>query len=535
MKIIKKLNQYCDNHTLFVYVIAAVFFTLLVFGVTIGCGTMNSGWHFVDDHEFLEWINPVREGRSSTIGQLQHVFWSGFTGRFRPLYAPFRFLTILLFGNNIQYYSLLKAVETILAFFLLFCLGRKMKATFCSSVAFSLISLVGYQSAIWWKLGPQEVQGTIFFALGMIFLEKWIQGKKKGNGILSFLFFWIMSNWKESFILLLPFVAIYLIYRTEDIGENNESYFIRGMTRIKQHWLYLAAIGLTFSIIIVIIVLKIGTNASSGGGISPSIGIRTIADSYYYAFGHDLKYYAILTPVMTAILLTYWESLKKMWKEIFLLCVFLAPQLLLYGKEAMAERYIIPSSIGYGMFFVLAASKAGFLSGKRRKIYQLAVLLLILLGFRTTLIEADYYRYRGESVTNALEYIRNETEENSDVSVMSCLGYSNPEADNTVAAWMEYYGQEEQMYYWSESDDSVRDYRAQADQKDDCEYDLYDMDIVIAYNATDRHYTGKCKPVRDQLLTSDYTMVNAGTIDIYVHNNSDIGLPDDQIRTSYYQ
>lgn len=468
------------------------------------------------------------------IGQLQRVFWNGFTGRFRPLYAPLRFLTILLFGNNIRCYAVLKAIETILAFYLLFCLGRRLGGTFGISMAFSLISFVGYQSAVWWKLGPQEVQGTIFLALGLIFLEKWIQEGKRRYGILSFLFFLIMSNWKESFILLLPFVAAYLVYRTRDPQKESGSCFQRGVHRIQQHWLYLAAIGITFAVIVAIIVLKIGTNSSSGGGISPSIGIRTIIDSYYYAFSHDLKYYAALTPIMIAVLLTYWEELKKMWKEVLLLVIFLAPQILLYGKEAMAERYIIPSSIGYGLFFILVVSKFGFLTGKRKRVYQLTVLLLLALGFRTTLIEADYFRYRGESVTSVLEYIRKETEQNSDVSVMSCLGFSNPEADNTIAAWMEYYDDEGQMYYWSESEDTVRDYRAQAEEKNDQQYELYDMDIIVAYNATDRHYTGKCKPVREQILDTDYTLVSEGSIDVYVRNNSGLELPSREIRASYY-
>lgn len=530
----KKASRFLEEHRMAGNIIAVLIFAALVFGVTIGCGTINSGWHFVDDHEFLEWINPVREGKISMIGQLQYLFWNGFTGRFRPIYAPIRFLTILLFGDNIFCYALLKSVETILAFYLAFLFGRTMKASFFSSIAFAFTAFIGYQSAIWWKLGPQEVQGSIFFLLGMIFLEKWLRGGKKGNSVLSFLFFWIMSNWKESFILLLPFIAVYLIYRTEDNGEKDGNYFRRGCKRLKKHWLYLLSIGVVFAVIIAIIVLKIGTNSSSGGGISPSIGIRAIIDSYYYAFGHDLKYYAVLTPIMIAILLTYWEELKKMWKEVLLLFVFLAPQLLLYGKEAMAERYIIPSSIGYGLFFVLAVSRYGFLSGKREKTYHLAIILLLLLGIRTTLIEADYFRYRGESVTNVLEYIRDEADKDSGISVMSCLGFSNPEADNTIAAWMEYYGEEGQMYYWSESDDTVRDYRDQAKEKDDQEYELYDMDIIVAYNATDRHYTGKCKPVREQLLDSEYTLVSEGSIDIYVRKGSGIELPAREIKASYY-
>lgn len=531
----KKINSFFEDHKTAGYAVAFLIFTALVLGVTVGCGTISSGWHFVDDHEFLEWINPVREGKITAMGQLQHVFWNGFSGRFRPLYAPLRFLTILLFGNQLFYYSLLKALETILTFYFLFCLGRRLKGSFITSIVFALIGFMGYQSPIWWKLGPQEVQGALFFALGMLFMEKWLQEKKKADGVLSFLFFLIMSNWKESFILLLPFVALYLIYRTEDDTGEQGHYLRRLGRRIRRQGVYLSAIGILFAAIILIIVLKIGTNDYAGAGISTSIGIRTIVESYYYAFGHELKYYAVLTPIMLAVLLTFWSDLKKMWKEVLLLLVFLGPQLLLYGKEAMSERYIVPSSIGYGMFFVLAVTKYGFLSGKRKRVYQLAVILLLLTGFRTTLIEADYFRYRGESITNTLAYIRDEAVKDPDITVMSCLGYSNPEADTTLAAWMEYYNAEGQMYYWCESDDTVRDYRDLADQKDDFSYDIFDMDIIIAYNATDRHYTGMSKPVREQILTGDYTLISEGSIDIYVRDDTGIELPSCQIRAAHYE
>lgn len=531
---IKRMNDFMGRHKTVSYVAADILFAGMVLLVTVGCGTIHSGWHFVDDHEFLEWINPVREGRISAAGQMEYLFMNGFHGRFRPLYAPTRFLTILLFGTDIHSYAVLKAVETILAFFLLFVLGEKLSGRFVPSVAFSLISLTGYQSAIWWKLGPQELQGTISFALGMIFLEEWLRKEKKGYGVLSFFFFWMMSNWKESFVLLLPFVFVYVIYRTKD-GKPENGIFTRCLCRMRMHWLYLSSVFLLFAAIIGIIVFKIGTNESSGGGVSASIGIGTIINNYYYAAGHDLKYYAGVSAVLAAVLLTFWDDLKRMWKEILLLFIFIGPQLLLYGKEAMAERYIVPFSVGYGLFFIIAVSNGRILAGKRKWVYQLALLLLFALGLRTTLIEADYFRYRGESITSLMDYIRDVSQNDPSVTVMSCLGYSNPEADNTVAAWMEYYGEEEHMYYWDEGNDTVRDFRAQAVEKDDAEYSLDEMKVVIAYNATDRHYTGKCKPVREQLLESDYTLFTNGSVDIYVRNGMDIPAPSADIKSSFYE
>ena len=45
------------------FVIVSIFFAILVFSLLLGTGTITSGWHMVDDHEFLEYqIEMSRPG-----------------------------------------------------------------------------------------------------------------------------------------------------------------------------------------------------------------------------------------------------------------------------------------------------------------------------------------------------------------------------------------------------------------------------------------------------------------------------------------
>lgn len=507
-----------------------ILFTALVLGVTIGMGTMTCGWHFVDDHEILEWQNPLIYGEKSLGEMASKLFRGDYHVRFRPLYYPIRLMTILVLGNNLVIYEALKALQTVLCFILLYYVGRTCGGSSLASLMSSLLALTGYQAAAWWKLGPQELQGTMFFAGGMIALNLYLKNCHRRWAILSVVLFLIMNNWKESFIVLIPFVLAYVVYRTE-AADREESYVRQLINRVRQHGVYLAALSIILATSVAIIIFVVGTNNSSGAGVSTSIGIRMILSSYQWAFSHDLKYYYVVTLVLLAVLLTYWTQFKAMWREILLFGIFILPNLVLYGKEAMAERYIIPSSIGYSLFFVVAVFRKGLLAGKRRLVYEAALVILFALGLRSTIIEADYYRYRGESVTTAMEYATYAAE--NDCNVVSCFGYSNPEAEWTMNAWMKYNGDLESLYYWDEATLSIYSSATEEDEKLQA-VSLDDVDVIMAYNTDDRHYTGMCEMIMDGLLDEDFTRIKSGSVDIYVRNGVDLDLPRDDIKQPIY-
>lgn len=520
------------NHRVIEGIVVTLLFAAMVLGVTIGTGAMFSGWHFVDDHEILEWMLPIRNGEKTALEELLYLLPEDYGNRFRPLYYPIRFLTFLVLGDNLVIYEVLKSLEAILGMVLLYYVGKTCGGSACTSLAFSLLSMTGYQSAIWWKLGPQEPQGVLYFALGMLLLNAYLKCGKRWIAVLSWVSLLIMSNWKESYICLFPFVILYVLYR----GMPAEgTLWERIRSGIRSHWAYITACAVTCIVEVTLIVVLVGTNNSSGAGVSSSIGIRTILDSYWYAFSHDLKYYYVVTLIIMAILLTYWTDLKAMWLEIILFLSFLLPQLLIYGKEAMAERYIIPSSIGYSLFYVIVVFRKGILNGKRKLVYELALLALFVLGLRSAYIEADYYRFRGDSVTTAMEYASETGAKGA--RVLSLFSYTNPEAQRTMNAWMEWCGELDQLYYWDETDHAFYDaksytYMTGLDEHEQAELD--DIDVVMTYNADDRHYIGMCDLVSGGFLDEEFTKVTCGSVDIYVRNGSGQELPDADIAYPVY-
>lgn len=506
--------------------IAGCLFTGIVLIVAIGEGTLFSGWHFVDDHEYLEWLNIINSGEMSWPQLLYSVWRTDFATRFRPLYFPYRIFLTYLFGADITAYAILRTAETVAALVLLYVMARCSTGNRICSFLFSMLSMTGYQAAVWWKLGPQEEECTILFAVGMILLERWLPRQRTGLMVGALASFVLMSLFHESYILVIPFIVCYvLVYsvrQQHQTGRNGNLFAVARYIN-QARWFFMISLTVYLIVILGIIAVFVGTNGYSGAGFSLSISPWTIMDSYYYAIGGDLKYYFFLGIPLVGVLLTYWDRLKAVRAEICLLLIFVFPQLLLYSKESMGERYILPMSIGLSWFFVLVVSKHQIVRAKRGGIYYALLLVLLVLGFRSTLIEANYYSFRGQSVTTAMNYIRDAAKEKN-VHTFSMLGYSNPEADDTLDAWMIYNDVDDDIYYWDEGQMHIQKKPPFVEHEEEA-IPLDQFDIAVAYNANDRHYTGKCLLVRDGTMDEYYTRVECGSLDIYIRNGSGLSIP----------
>lgn len=102
------------------FVIVSIFFAILVFSLLLGTGTITSGWHMVDDHEFLEYQIEMSRPGGNVFTCMQKALAEDIGSRFRPLYYIFRILLTTVFGSNLVVWSIFKAFEVILAFIFLY-------------------------------------------------------------------------------------------------------------------------------------------------------------------------------------------------------------------------------------------------------------------------------------------------------------------------------------------------------------------------------------------------------------------------------
>lgn len=518
-KIDDKIEKMDDKWELFIITIISV---LLVFGVVIGMGTITSGFHLVDDHEFLSWTYQMKHENFRVWNIIAAWIKSDLSARYEPLYYTNRILSCYIFGTNLVMLSLLKAFEIVAALIFLYYCGKLMGARKVHALLFSLMSMIGYQSAVWWKLGPQEAQCTLLFSLGFYSVLKYLNTNRKKWMVVSLVAFLAMVNYKESYIILMPFIILFILY--QEVCHESKLTWIRIREAISRRKGYLFCLTLIFVIPVFIIVTYVGTNNYGTVGLDFSKPFKDYIEALTISFSNNLKWYKRFGILFCAILLTYWESLKKLWKEIFLTVTFLLPQIILFGRTEIYERYLLPGAIGFSFFFIIIILKWSVLSGKRRMVYVLGVLLLLAAHGRVALREADYFRYRGESVTSMLEALTEMAKD--DTNVLVCF-YPNEEGNITVDYWMRLHNFDH-VYYYSESDKTVSEecgWMVDYKMAEPVGQRLTEMDIVVMYNREDRHFT------YDMTLDlSDYTEIPCGTLTLFVRENSGIKIVNPQIK-----
>lgn len=499
--------------------LAVVLSAFLVFGITLGMGTLTCGWHLVDDHEFLRWFYELKVEKRNVFDIIGSWLVRDFEMRYEPLYYANRILSCFFFGINLVPYSVLKSVEIIISCIFLYYCGRLMGGNKIYSFLFAAVSLTGYQSAVWWKLGPQESQCTLLFSIGFFCLLKWLQSGRTAWAIGSIVLFFAMCNYKESFILLLPFLMLYVLYH--DLNENTEEFtWSRILLCIKNRLWYYLTLGIIFMALILFIVFYVGVNNYDKVGLDASVPWDTYVSALNSALETDLKWFKRFGIAFCLILLTCWDELKKMWKEMLLIIAFLLPQFVIFGQTGIKERYILPGAIGFSLFFIIMVPQRNILPGKRKLLYQLCILLLLLAHGRAALREADYFRYRGESVTTMLNSVMEMSR--GERKVLSCLR-PNEEGNITMHFWMASHGYNN-VYYWTDEEQRIdKEYHIYEYCGDDAyeSQSFDDMEIVVMYNREDRHWC-----YEPNLDLNDFKEIKCGTLNIYVRNGRGIETED---------
>ncbi len=478
------------------------FFSVLVFGVVLGMGTLTSGFHLVDDWEFAKYVDWMTlEGRS-VADCLREAVGYDLTMRFRPLYYINRVLMAAVFGVNLTAMSVIKAAEIVAAFVLLYYCARRMRCNMVYAALFSLTVLTGYQSAVWWKLGPQESYDIMMFALGFWLMLKWLRTGRRWYATASVGAFFLMSIYKEPFILLLPFVGLYVLYE-EMTGKKVTLSAL--WAAIRRRLPFLMALGLMFAAEMFLIVFVIGTNNYSYVGLDESVTLEQYAQAWALAAHTDLKWYVRFGWLFILLFLTYWEHAKKLGWEILLAFSIILPQCVSYSKTAMTERYLLPAVLGFAFFFVIVGCNFRPLSGKRRIAYVLCLFLMLAAHGRVVLREAAYFTYRGESIRTMMDSTL-ALVKGTDKKVLSCFA-PNLEGNRTMYYWFRLQGYDE-VFYWEEEENRInRSFGPREDEQAAFE----EIDVIVMYNRDDRHWC-----YEPSLDLSGFTEKVCGTITMYV-------------------
>jgi len=429
---IKFLKKYND----FLYLFFFVSFWVILLSVS---GTLSSGYHLTDNHEFVNINNGLHfEGFWRTVYGIENYY---FQYRFVPVSFFMRVLMVQLFHLNFLSLSICWLLVTILTSWLLFKFAYSIGFRKLPSVFFSLFILVGYQSVLSWKLGLGETWGLLYFSLAAYYLSKFhLTGKNRYDWL--FLFFIIVSAaCKESFYVIGPvaiLVRLYFISIKQDIT------FIQA---IKQSKLFLAIIISYYLFHFYIAFIVIGTNNIPGAF---KTNLNLIKWTGFLARNLIVKVIVlglVFLLISKKVKLTYIKNNKPLFDLIsigVLSLLIIVPQLFIYSNLGISERYYVPFTIGLS---VVVAYILDQLYQNKRIYFSYMIVLTFILAWQTRVAftSAKDFAYEGKSSNIWIKKaFKNTNEESNFLLVTEPLVYS--EWNNSIQIYFKYIGNRKNIY-----------------------------------------------------------------------------------------
>ena len=497
------------------FILTLLIAILYIGGVFVLLKIPGCGYHLVDDHEFTAWTYLLSQRQIPLMGLIKEYLISNMViGRWRPLYLVMRGLFISVFGTDIRLYYIWAIIKTAVLFILIYYMARSMEVGIIHSYLAAFISLTGYQSAAWWKLGTHEIVTAIWFSAGMILMIRYLKNGKRSSAIFSLICYLIMSLYKETYIVLIPFICLYILY--SDLQSEQIS-FRACIQSLKKRCAYYSVMVLIF-IVNIIIIRSLPRGEYIDIGITDS-GISPLIES----FGTDMKWFVSFGLIMAVILISHDVETIKIWPDAVLFATFILPQFVLFASTGMTERYLLPFSIGFALFYCCQAPMHMKIGHKRKYIYYGVMFLMLIAHMRAMWIEGNYYRYRGESVTSMLNEIDIYTQAHPehDPNILSCLYYEGNDLiythelleghDRTYEIGIDWVD-----YTYTISPVSYTHFiTIESSQPElDSYTDLSGIDIIVAYNHEDRHWEYDVHEILGKDL-SGYKKTTCGTLDVY--------------------
>ena len=412
-------------------VLVSLLILLLVFGFLLLTGTFNSAYHLVDDHEFVRILNDLKS--SSLWDVLCKWVSESFVIRFRPLYFVIRVILTSIFGLHFKLWYTWKALEICGSAFFLYLFARNMKCNKIVSFLFPTLVLLGAQTAIWYRLGPQEATGLFFLSISLYFISEYcLYNKNKKNIIIASISIILMSLMKESYVLMIP--PIVILKLTFDYCRKNNLKSV-----LKENNKFIALFLSIFIIEMFTIVVWVGLNKIGYAGFSANITTYEYLDGIKRSLLSDsLIPITLLFSLAIGIILANYDNTNKNHKTInigfilFSLSIIIL-QLVLHARSTMFERYIVPMSIAYSFVIIILVGK---ILSKRKNIiiYFILIFIIITSLLGSAINNAKIFAKNGTDINNYLWYTRNNVTISKDIFI--AMDY---EEAYSTAQYLKYY------------------------------------------------------------------------------------------------
>lgn len=418
------------------YVIALLLSFALVYLFMYATGVINSGYHLIDDHDYYSIKDSL--DNDGFIMTLNNTIRDDLTIRYRPSFIFIKVLCVYLVGTNMLLWHVIRTAEASFCFFLSYTVARTRKSPVILSMLLGFMILYGTQSPFLWRLGPQELLGTNFFLILLIFIDLYQKSRSRVILILLSVFTVFFSGTKESFLILVPFILLYGLYSY--VNQFCVSITLSSIKRfIKANLFYIIfSIGV-FTLSIAYILFNVGTNEIGYGGVDLSFTLEDYYQKIVYTLTYDtliiynvLSFFLILLGVIYTVIVKKTNKISKTYSVRnyiygIILCLYIMwSQLFLYAKSGMFERYYIPYF--FTVYFLIIITY-NYITANNLSCYLEVVsvsIFCVVLFFNCDVFDAaKMYAADGSNITDILDNVSKMCEQNKDVSIGIALEYES--------------------------------------------------------------------------------------------------------------
>lgn len=345
-----------------------ILFVVLFLSVT---RTLNSGYHFVDDHEVIRMKNDLKTSTFSEVSKNWVKEDLQTNGRFRPFYYVHRVAEAKILSSDFFLWSL---YTSLLYCFTLICFysgARKLRFSIAESIVVLVVTFVGSQSAVWWRLGPGESLGMFLLSLSFYFMAASLNGKNFNIKNLFFVFFLIIASLtKESFLLIIPAMIVFKIW-------NDKVILWKSLRESVMKNLILAIPAGVLAYELYYIKFHVGISYSGlDTRLIANVLAAIITALHFFTTYINLVIAGIIL-LSVGIYYTRKLPVKFSLEVIVFFILVIAPNIILYSKSGMVERYLLPSTFALGILI------ASFIRGieKDKDWFRKTAIVLIFISF----------------------------------------------------------------------------------------------------------------------------------------------------------
>jgi hypothetical protein len=457
-------------------------------------GLLICGCYFADDHEIVRLNAMIHD--IGLLRTMQSWLSADMHLRFRPVYWIFRVAESFLLGNHVFLWHLVKAVEIACCAFCMYLFSRKMKLNVYISVLFSVMSFLGTQCAVIFRLGPQEPLALIWMFMALIFAIRCHEHDSRWNKLGFIIFMILMMGTKESFVLLAPILVFFLCYLD---WREQEVFSVKkyAQTLLKYRDILLTVI-LCFFLCIGIIVFYSGTGSTGYAGFDGETSVTTYAHAVWSIWTGSMSLYLKIFIITLLLCICVWiyqaiknKPPKAHWVflricELLIPLYFILTQSILHAKSGMDERYLLPCVTGILIYVVILSYPYFEMQRWSRILYYIGMSALFLCLAVNSRIISTTGNYVAVCVHNMqmLDRVSHLVENYDDKDTNIVISTQYGEWNMAFSAFMEELYGIHNVYALPQSDagDGLAHDRYLAEGEEDVGIDITDADIYVVQN-----------------------------------------------------